>query len=132
MSDNGGKSNANTNNDFTNYHFEVSSSKFAEGVDIFSQFFKEPLFSKDSVDREMHAVDSEYNNGKSDEGHATDYLEKSQVAIPGSVIDDFSTGNLETLKVDGVYENLKKFYNNTYSSNRMNLVLVGKQSLDEL
>jgi secreted Zn-dependent insulinase-like peptidase len=132
MGDNGGKTNANTNNDYTNYHFDVASAKFPEAVDIFSQFFKEPLFNHDAVDREMHAVDSEYNNAKSDEPHATDYIEKSQIAVPGSVIDHFSVGSLETLQVEGAYENLKKFYEDNYSSNRMNLVLVGKQSLEEL
>jgi len=45
----------------------------------------------------MKAVDSEYNNGKSDEPFATDYLEKSVIAVPGSVIDVFSVGSLETL-----------------------------------
>jgi secreted Zn-dependent insulinase-like peptidase len=43
----------------------VTSENFPEAVDIFSQFFKEPIFDKAAIDREMHAVDSEYNNGKS-------------------------------------------------------------------
>lgn len=126
MGDNGGETNANTGNDQTNFHFDVSSSKFTEAIDIFSQFFKEPLFNQDSIDREMKAVDSEYNNGKSEEPFATDHLEKAFIAVPGSAVDVFSVGSLETLQVEGVYEGLKKFYDNQYSSNRMNLVLVGK------
>jgi len=54
------------------------------------------------------------------------------IAEPGSVVDVFSVGSVETLSQEGVYDNLKKFYDEHYSSNRMNLVLVGKQSLDEL
>lgn len=132
MGDNGGETNANTGNDQTNFHFDVNYKKFPEAIDIFSQFFKEPLFNQDSIDREMKAVDSEYNNGKSEEPFATDHLEKAYIAVPGSAVDVFSVGSLETLQVEGVYEGLKKFYNDQYSSNRMNLVLVGKQSLDEL
>ena len=126
MGDHGGETNANTGDDETNFHFDVTSANFPEAIDIFSQFFKEPIFNKAAIDREMHAVDSEYNNGKSNEAFATDYLEKSVVAEPGSVIDVFSVGNLESLSQEGVYDNLKKFYNDHYSSNRMNLVLVGK------
>lgn len=74
----------------------------------------------------MKAVDSEYNNGKSEEAFATDYLEKAFIAVPGSVIDHFQVGSLETLQVEGVYDGLKSFYKNHYSSNLMNLVLVGK------
>ena len=74
----------------------------------------------------MKAVDSEYNNGKSEETFATDRIEKAYIAVPGSAVDVFSVGSLETLQVEGVYEGLKKFYNDQYSSNRMNLVLVGK------
>lgn len=68
----------------------------------------------------------------SEEAQATDQLEKSEIAAPGSIVNRFLVGNLQTLKVDGIYNQLKSYYKNNYSSNRMNLVLVGKQSLDEL
>ena len=45
MGDNGGDTNANTGNDQTNFHFDVNYKKFPEAIDIFSQFFKEPLFN---------------------------------------------------------------------------------------
>ena len=44
----------------------------------------------------------------------------------------FSTGNLETLQIPNILDELKKFYEKHYSSNLMNLVLVSKYSLDEL
>ena len=77
MNDHGGETNANTNDEETNYHFDVTSANFPEAIDIFSQFFKEPLFNKENIALEMNAVDSEFNNGKSSEPYATDYLEKS-------------------------------------------------------
>ena len=47
-------------------------------------------------------------------------------------MDRFSTGNLETLNVPGIMDELRKFYNNNYSSNLMSLVLVGRHNIDEL
>ena len=61
MKNNGGRCNAFTSKTNTNYHFECSNEAFAEGVDRMSQFFISPMFSKDSADREVNAVDSEYN-----------------------------------------------------------------------
>lgn len=125
MEDNGGDSNAATGDDYTYFYFNVANQKFGEALDIFSQFFKEPLFNKDAMDREMKAVDSEYQLHIQDEPVATDQLEKDVIAAPDSIVSRFLTGNLETLKVDGIYDQLKAYYENNYSSNRMNLVLVG-------
>lgn len=52
--------------------------------------------------------------------------------MPGSILNRFSTGNLETLKVPNLMEELQSFYKANYSSNLMNLVLVGRDGLDEL
>jgi insulysin len=60
LEDNGGDSNAATGDDYTYFYFDISNQKFGEALDIFSQFFKEPLFNKESMDREMKAIDSEY------------------------------------------------------------------------
>ena len=57
---------------------------------------------------------------------------KSEVSIKGCVLDRFSTGNFDSLKVDGIREHLLKYYNEHYSANIMNLCLAGNYSLDEL
>jgi insulysin len=54
------------------------------------------------------------------------------LAVPGSTLNRFSTGNLETLKVPNLMEELQSFYKSNYSSNLMNLVLVGRADLDSL
>ena len=56
------------------------------------------------------------------------------MSIPGSALDRFFTGNLETFKAPDIdiIEELKKFYAKNYSSNLMNLVLVSRLSLAEL
>ena len=80
----------------------------------------------------MNAIESEYRMNLSEESVATDQLEKSHIATPGSIVNRFLIGNLETLKVPGVLEQLKKYYEENYSANKMSLTLVGNQSIDEL
>lgn len=61
MSNNGGMHNAFTSLQNTNYHFECSNEAFEEGFDRMSQFFISPNFSVDSAEREVNAIDSEFN-----------------------------------------------------------------------
>ena len=77
------------------------------------------------MEREMNAIESEYRMNLSEESVATDQLEKSHIAAPGSIVNRFLIGNLETLKVPGVLEQLKKYYEENYSANKMSLTLVG-------
>lgn len=59
-------------------------------------------------------------------------MEKSEIVVKGSILNRFSTGGLETLKIPSIREDLLKFHADYYSANIMNLVMVGKQSLEEL
>lgn len=103
-----------------------------EALDIYSQFFIEPLFNESSVSRELNAVDNEYKKNISLESRGTTQIIKDHIAIPGSIFNRFSTGNLETLQIPGIMDHLKVFYESYYSSNLMNLVLVSRLSLDDM
>lgn len=61
LSENAGMDNAYTGAEDTNYHFKVAVDKLEQSLDVFSQFFIKPLLNKDSVDRELKAVDSEHS-----------------------------------------------------------------------
>jgi secreted Zn-dependent insulinase-like peptidase len=52
----GGFCNAFTEGEFTAYQFDVDSESFAEGLDIFAQCFISPLLKKESVEREIKAI----------------------------------------------------------------------------
>ena len=54
------------------------------------------------------------------------------IVRPGSVLNKFSTGGIETLKHDGIRDELIKFHEDYYSSNLMRLVLVGRDSIENL
>lgn len=125
-----GSSNAFTSDETTNYHFQVASDYFQEGLDRFSQFFIAPLFTPEYVERELKAVDSEYSQKR-----PSDYWRISQVESsfyePNHPAQKFRIGNLVTLQGTSRTE-LLEFYNNYYSANLMTLAVLGKQDLDTL
>lgn len=130
LSSNGGFSNAYTASDFTNYHFEIPHAAFEGAIDRFSQFFIAPLFTPEFTDREINAINNEAQRYIENDGRRQ-YRISQELYAPDSPEHKFSTGNRETLA--GVtHDELIKFYDGHYSSDRMALALAGKESLDTL
>jgi insulysin len=61
IKDKGGMNNAYTSLTNTNYHFDCSNEGFEGALDRFAQFFICPLLGESQAEREMNAVDSEFN-----------------------------------------------------------------------
>ncbi|CAF0979560.1 unnamed protein product [Adineta steineri] len=134
---NGGYSNAFTSDDHTNYHFDINPSLLSEALDVFAQFFISPLFSASSTDRELEAVNSEYEGYLSKDVWRISQLERS-TSDPQHPYSGFDVGNTETLRTTpkqrgiDIRQVLLNFHKTEYSSNRMSLAVLGNQSLDEL
>lgn len=126
----GGISNAHTMEESTTYYFEVLNEYFLKTIDIFAQFFIEPLLSKDAVDREINAVDSEYmKNTPIDIIRVIDVL-KDIIDVKTHPYYNFGSGNKQTLAKDNIRDILKDFYDKYYSSNIMKLVILSNIPLD--
>mmetsp|Transcript_19855 Transcript_19855/g.14300 ORF Transcript_19855/g.14300 Transcript_19855/m.14300 type:complete len:91 (+) Transcript_19855:267-539(+) len=67
ITSNGGQKNAATGEDYTYYYFDIKNDCFTNAIDMFAQFFKNPLFTESATEREMNAVDSEYRKNLSNE-----------------------------------------------------------------
>ena len=85
--------------------------------------------NESSTEREMNAVDSEYNMSLQS-GVWRKISLICDVSHESSLMHRFDCGNLETLKQDGIREALLNFHKTWYSANIMNLVLIGKHSLE--
>ncbi|KAI1004510.1 putative zinc protease [Podosphaera aphanis] len=148
LSAHSGSSNAYTGATSTNYYFEVAARRSEDAqedelsplhgaLDRFAQFFINPLFLSSTLDRELRAVDSENKKNLQNDQWRSNQLEKS-LSNPKHPYSHFSTGNLEVLKVDpeargiDVRQKFIDFYEKHYSSNRMKLVILGRESLDIL
>ena len=92
----GGKSNASTSMSHTTYQFDVLAEHGEKALDIFSNFFICPLFSKSGTQREVNAVDSENSKNLVDDGRRRWQILKS-FADPQHHFSKFSTGNRITL-----------------------------------
>ncbi|CAF4192863.1 unnamed protein product [Rotaria sordida] len=134
---NGGCSNAFTSDDHTNFNFDIKPSSLADALDIFAQFFISPLFVTSSIDRELEAVNSEYETNLFKDTWRISQLEKS-TSDPKHPYSGFSIGNRESLRIIpkqrgiDIRQVLLDFHKTEYSSNRMSLAVLGNQSLDEL
>lgn len=97
----------------------------------FSQFFISPTMNENSVDREMAAVNSEFNANLNADGWRLTMLEKA-LSQKDHDYYKFSCGNFTTLgdipkeKGINVQGELIKFHDKWYSANIMSLCVLGK------
>ncbi|KAJ3134921.1 Insulinase (Peptidase M16) [Geranomyces variabilis] len=137
LSAHSGHSNAFTATENTCYYYDCASDAMEGALDRFAQFFIAPLFSESGTEREMNAVDSEHKKNLQSDTWRVYQLEKD-LSNPSHPYRKFGTGNLETLRDIPLQKGLDirkvllDFHDKYYSANIMKLVLLGKESLDEL
>ncbi|MEP7083719.1 MAG: insulinase family protein, partial [Betaproteobacteria bacterium] len=127
---NGGRNNAYTSSDHTNYHFDVRHEAFSGALDRFSQFFIAPKFSPEFTAREVNAVHNEAMRHVQNDSRRLLGVSR-ELYDPASGESKFSTGNKDTL-AGATPEVVRAFYEKHYSADHMALSLAGKASLDEL
>ena len=131
---NGGMDNAFTAGGQTTYYFDIKPEALEPALDRFAQFFIAPLMDARYVEREKHAVESEYQLKLKDDTRRIGAAQE-QSYNPKSPWSRFFVGSLETLEDrpgHPVREDLLKFYRTHYSSNIMGLTVVGKEPLPVL
>ncbi|NDV61785.1 hypothetical protein G0Q06_04915 [Puniceicoccales bacterium CK1056] len=130
LTQNGGYSNAYTAGDHTNYHFQVFPDAFEGALDRFAQFFIAPLFTEEFTERELNAVDSEFEkNLESDSWRG--YRMFAIHTKEGHPEHSFNIGNKDSL-INASREQLIEFYETYYSANQMALSLVSTHSIDQM
>jgi nardilysin len=104
----GGFDNAHTDCENTTFYFEVQRKYLSSALDMFAQFFIQPLMSQNAMEREREAVDSEFQMALT-----SDYNRKYQIftslAKKSHPMAKFMWGNSESLKLGGV-SRLGTFY----------------------
>jgi insulysin len=128
LNDHGGSSNAYTSEEITNYFFDIQSQYFNKGLDIFSQFFIDPLLKKNSIDREINAVDSEHSKNYNSDPWRLNRMLK-EISNKEHPFYKFGTGNHNTLNKKDIRDVLQSFYNKYYSSNIMKLVVLHNKDI---
>jgi hypothetical protein len=137
LSQHWGSENACTDSEQTTYYFECHPKHLKEGLDIFSGYFLNPLLKMDAVEREVTAVESEFERVVNSDPSRLE-------AIMGHVAQDshpfrvFGWGNRTSLteselwKQGKIRDALLDHWRKHYHAGRMSITLLGEQSLDEL
>lgn len=133
VAENGGSRNAFTASTDTNYYFDIAPRALAGGLDRFSRFFIDPLFTPDYMAREVNAVNSEYSSKLRNDGRRQ-LAAIRQAVNPEHPFSRFSAGNSETLPVKDpkLREAMLDFYHTHYRAGAMHLVVYGPQPMDQL
>jgi insulysin len=137
LAQHGGHSNASTSMHFTTYKFDVLAEHAEHAIDIFANFFIEPLFTTSGTSREVHAVDSENSKNLSADVRRRLQVLKD-IGDPNHYYTKFSTGNAQTLptqtpeQLKSVREALLAFHLKHYRPENLTVVIAGPQSLDQL
>jgi len=128
---NGGHSNAFTSHDHTCYYYTVHHESLIESLDMFGDFFINPLLKKDSIHREIEAVNSEHSkNMLSDEWRIHEI--KKKAFDKKNTIKNFGTGCKKTLKIPNIDKIVKDFFNDNYSANIMTLLIVTNNNFENI
>ncbi|KAK3147314.1 hypothetical protein QOZ80_3BG0280840 [Eleusine coracana subsp. coracana] len=136
LSKHGGASNAFTETEYTCYHFEVKREHLKGALDRFSQFFISPLVKAEAMDREILAVDSEFNQVLQSDSCRL-YQLQSHTCSDGHPLNRFTWGNKKSL-VDAMgsginlREEILQMYMQNYHGGSMKLVIIGGEPLDIL
>ncbi|MES2211946.1 MAG: insulinase family protein [Pseudomonadota bacterium] len=127
---NGGRFNAMTRPEQTVYYFDVKTEHFDEAMARFSAFFDSPLFDARYVDKERHAVDSEFQGKLMSDGfRAMDAV--GELYNPAHPASRFRAGNLTTLggyAPEALREKLVAFHQKYYQPQAFYLVVVTPQN----
>ena len=101
LSKHGGSDNAFTELEHTVYHFEIPQEHLVGALDMFAQFFTSPLMLEASVERELNAIESEFQLVKNSDSCRVNQL---MCHTSGNDPKDhpfakFAWGNIQSLKV---------------------------------
>ncbi|KAL2470900.1 Insulinase (Peptidase family M16) family protein [Abeliophyllum distichum] len=136
LSKHGGSSNAYTETEHTCYHFEVKREFLKGALTRFAQFFISPLVKAEAMEREVLAVDSEFNQVLQNDSCRLQQLQ-CHTSAPGHPFNRFFWGNKKSLadameKGIDLRERIVNLYNDNYRGELMKLVVIGGETLDVL
>ncbi|KAG7371853.1 peptidase insulinase family protein [Nitzschia inconspicua] len=140
MSKHGGSENAFTEEEHTVYHFEIPQEHLASALDMFAQFFIHPLMLESSVEREIQAIESEFQLVKNSDSSRASQLMKYTCgrSFEEHPFSKFGWGNYKSLKEIPAQNEveplrmMREFFNEHYYASNMRLVVVGGYTLDYL
>ena len=132
MASNGGYCNAYTEFELTNFQFVVQYSGLEKALDMCANNFASPLLLPEAMKREIKAVNNEFKGVVVDDNTRAIQVLMENTASPDHVFNKMPWGNLKSLyhgdldsneDDQALWNDLRKFYDDNYSADRMKLVI---------
>jgi insulysin len=131
LSLNGGNSNAYTAPSETNYFFQLANHwALNDALNIFSDFFKKPMFDITYAEREVEAVNEEFNRTYRNDANRKMFVQ-NMMAEPGHPVNTLGVGNKETLGSGYNQETLREFFGQYYAASNMRLAVISGFPIEE-
>lgn len=131
LSEHNGYSNAFTSQENTNYYYKVSSEKLEESLARFTELLSNPLLQLDDMQRELHALESEFLKDKLESARQVWRLIK-HLANEDHPFHRLSPGNLATLGGLNNSSIIRDFHSQYYIPENMQCVLYGREDPQDL
>lgn len=132
VSNAGGESNAFTEPESTFFYFSTPSGSFERALEVFAAAFEAPRLDPDAAEREIEAVESEFQKNK-----ASDAWREAQVlaelASCGSTLYKRNfVGGRETLAKGDIGQRMREFFDEHYVAENIRVAILGANPIDEL
>ena len=134
LSEHGGSSNAWTSNTDTLFYLTIPNAHYENALERISRFFIAPKMDPDFLERERHAVDSEFQIYRQQDGRRFHLIDQA-TGNPKHPANRFSIGNLDTLQDHNglsLREALLKFHDQWYFGSNISVTIISDASLDEM
>ena len=126
LSQNGGYSNAYTENELTNYQFKVNYDKLEIALDMKANLLFKPLLKEEAMMREIQAVDSEFEGNYSYDNVRAELILAESITDKMHPCASFGWGNKKSLIEKGedtLWKDLRSFFDSHYSADRTYVVI---------
>lgn len=129
ISENGGSTNAYTADGHTVYYHEIKNEAFEKSLDILASLFSCPTFPGDFVEKEISAIQNEFTQTLNN-SYCREEMILKLLSNDKNVFRMLHFGNRSTLFKPDIISKVKNFYENSYSSNIMKVVLYSNKKVD--
>ena len=121
----GGFSNAYTQFECTTYTFNVTYGGLEKTLDYLASAVDKPAFDKSVVDREITAIENEFQMMVSDDSTRMVQIAQENTSDKNHLFNTFAWGNAKSLKYEGndLVDEVREFFKQNYSTDRMALVI---------
>ncbi|QJR79861.1 peptidase M16 [Alteromonas pelagimontana] len=130
----GGSINAWTGTEYANYHFNCYSHSLKETLPAFADMLRLPLMDPDALDKEIQAIDAEFQFKRKDDLRRLYQIHK-ETCNPAHPFSKFSVGNAEIFKsvpLATLHSMLQQFHQQYYVASNMCLCIFSSLPKDEV